>query len=141
MIIHYHDQFDGGGRQSQLLIFMLVIYLSTCFFFHNEQDTLDIESAGLDENEEKLESDVKDKIPQGAEATNVLVGTLDELQDPVMAFVRLAKGVHLGEMSEVSIPVRFLFIMLGPSSHGEIYHQIGRSVATLMSDQVRVSVD
>lgn len=120
---------------------MLVINLSTCFFFHYEQDTLDIESAGLDENEEKLESDVKDKIPQGAEATNVLVGTLDELQDPVMAFVRLAKGVHLGEMSEVSIPVRFLFIMLGPSSHGEIYHQIGRSVATLMSDQVRVSVD
>lgn len=90
----------------------------------------------MEENEDKHESDVKDKIPKGAEATNVLVGTLDELEDSVLAFVRLAKGCHLGEMTEVSIPVRFLFIMLGPSSNGESFHQIGRSVATLMSDQV-----
>ncbi len=53
----------------------------------------------------------------------------------MLAFVRLAKGCHLGEMTEVSIPVRFLFVLLGPSKDGESYHQIGRSIATLMSDQ------
>ena len=94
------------------------------------KDPLALESA-LDEQE----SDVKSRIPQDAEATNVLVGTLDELQHPVLAFVRLAKGCNLGQVTEVSIPVRFLFVMLGPNSNNECYHQIGRSIATLMSDQ------
>ena len=90
----------------------------------------------MDENENRQESDVKSRIPEGAEATNVLVGTLDELEQPVLAFVRLAKGCHLEQMTEVSIPVRFLFILLGPNDNGELYHQMGRSIATLMSDQV-----
>jgi len=99
-----------------------------------KQDPLALESA-VDENENRQESDVKSRIPEGAEATNVLVGTLDELQHPVLAFVRLAKGCHLEQMTEVSIPVRFLFVLLGPSNNGELYHQMGRSIATLMSDQ------
>lgn len=82
----------------------------------------------------KQESDVKSRIPEGAEATTVLVGTLDELQYPVVAFVRLAKGCPLN-ITEVSIPVRFMFVLLGPSSEEESYYEIGRSVATLMSDQ------
>ena len=84
---------------------------------------------------DKQESDVKSRIPEGAEATTVLVGTLDELDHSVLAFVRLSKGCNLGKVTEVSIPVRFLFIMLGPSAYKESYHQIGRSIATLMSDQ------
>lgn len=88
----------------------------------------------VEETGGKQESDVKSKIPEGAEATTVLVGTLDELQQSVLAFVRLAKGCHLN-ITEVSIPVRFLFVLLGPSSEEETYHEIGRSVATLMSDQ------
>lgn len=87
--------------------------------------------AALDEQE----SDIKSRIPEGAEATNVLVGTLDDLEDSVLAFVRLSKGCNLGQVSEVSIPVRFLFVMLGPSKYKESYHQVGRSIATLMSDQ------
>lgn len=82
----------------------------------------------------KQESDVRYKIPEGAEATTVLVGTLDELEQPVLVFVRLAKGCPLN-ITEVSIPVRFLFVLLGPSSGEESYYEIGRSVATLMSDQ------
>lgn len=82
----------------------------------------------------KQESGVKSRIPEGAEATTVLVGTLDELQQSVLAFVRLAKGCDLN-ITEVSIPVRFMFVMLGPTEGEESYHEIGRSVATLMSDQ------
>ena len=88
----------------------------------------------------KQESDVKGKIPEGAEATTVLVGTLDELEHSVLAFVRLAKGCDLN-ITEVSIPVRFLFVLLGPSSGEESYHEIGRSVATLMSDKASHSFD
>lgn len=31
---------------------------------------------------------------------------------------------------------RFLFILLGPSGRGPQYHEIGRSMATLMTDEV-----
>ena len=80
------------------------------------------------------------KIPPGAEASNVLVGEVDFLRRPIIAFVRLAQSVPLGDLTEVPIPTRFLFIMLGPTSDEETkyrkYHEIGRCIATLMSDQV-----
>lgn len=37
---------------------------------------------------------------------------------------------------EVPIPVRFLFLLLGPPTANIDYHQIGRSISTLMSDKV-----
>ena len=52
------------------------------------------------------------KIPPNAEATSVLVGAVDFLQTPVYAFVRLAKGVTIPDLIEVSIPTRFFFIYL-----------------------------
>jgi len=76
------------------------------------------------------------KIPPNAEATNVLIGAVDFLQTPVYAFVRLAKGVIIPDLIEVSIPTRFLFILLGPCSEHLRYHEIGRSIGTLMSDEV-----
>ena len=39
------------------------------------------------------------KIPPNAEATNVLVGAVDYLQSPVYAFVRLAKGVTIPDLT------------------------------------------
>lgn len=32
---------------------------------------------------------------------------------------------------------RFLFLLLGPHGNGPQYHEIGRSIATLMTDEVR----
>ena len=39
---------------------------------------------------------------------------------------------------QVPIPTRFLFIMLGPKGNRDRYHEVGRSIATLMSDEVHV---
>ncbi|TNN51008.1 Sodium-driven chloride bicarbonate exchanger [Liparis tanakae] len=77
------------------------------------------------------------KIPPGAEASNVLVGELEFLERPVVAFVRLAPAVLLNGLAEVPITTRFLFILLGPLGKGPQYHEIGRSIATLMTDEVR----
>jgi len=33
---------------------------------------------------------------------------------------------------------RFLFILLGPKGKAKSYHEIGRAIATLMSDEVHV---
>lgn len=74
------------------------------------------------------------RIPVGAEATTVLVGAVDFLEQPTIAFVRLAEGVLMPQITEVTIPVRFLFILLGPKMPELDYHEVGRSISTLMAN-------
>ncbi|XP_053119305.1 sodium bicarbonate cotransporter 3 isoform X9 [Hemicordylus capensis] len=76
------------------------------------------------------------KIPIGAEASNVLVGEVDFLERPIIAFVRLCPAVLLSGLTEVPVPTRFLFVLLGPAGKAPQYHEIGRSIATLMTDDV-----
>ncbi|KAM9409833.1 electroneutral sodium bicarbonate exchanger 1 [Pholidichthys leucotaenia] len=76
------------------------------------------------------------KIPVGAEASNVLVGELDFLERPIVAFVRLSPALLLTGLTEVPIPTRFLFILLGPDGKAQQYHEIGRSMATIMTDEI-----
>uniref|UniRef100_A0ACB8FXV9 Anion exchange protein 2 n=1 Tax=Sphaerodactylus townsendi TaxID=933632 RepID=A0ACB8FXV9_9SAUR len=83
----------------------------------------------------KHELKLLEKIPENAEATVVLVGCVEFLDQPTMAFVRLQEAVQLDAVLEVPIPVRFLFVLLGPSSTNMDYHEIGRSISTLMSDK------
>ncbi|XP_023806679.1 anion exchange protein 3 isoform X1 [Oryzias latipes] len=75
------------------------------------------------------------KIPKDAEAVIVLVGCVDFLEQPAMAFVRLNEASLLESVLEVPVPVRFIFVLLGPSQSNVDYHEIGRSFATLMSDK------
>ncbi|CAI5637798.1 unnamed protein product [Oreochromis niloticus] len=84
----------------------------------------------------KIDLHFMKKIPPGAEASNVLVGELEFLERPVVAFVRLAPAVLLNGLAEVPITTRFLFILLGPLGKGPQYHEIGRSIATLMTDEI-----
>ncbi|KAK9537559.1 hypothetical protein VZT92_005165 [Zoarces viviparus] len=84
----------------------------------------------------KIDLHFMKKIPAGAEACNVLVGELESLNKPVVAFVRLSPAVLLSGLAEVPIATRFLFILLGPLGRGPQYHEIGRSIATLMTDEV-----
>ncbi|XP_067372593.1 anion exchange protein 3 isoform X4 [Channa argus] len=75
------------------------------------------------------------KIPKDAEAVIVLVGCVDFLEQPAMAFVRLSEAVLLESVLEVPVPVRFIFVLLGPIQSNVDYHEIGRSFSTLMSDK------
>lgn len=81
-------------------------------------------------------STIQRQIPKNAEATTVLVGTHEELTRPSGAFVRLLHGCNLQNLAEVKIPVRFLFILLGPEDDVINYHEVGRSIATLMSEKL-----
>lgn len=108
-----------------------------------------------------------EKIPERAEATVVLVGRNDStsvrrrdgdptgicphpsalsagsvgfLDQPCMAFVRLHEAVLLESVLEVPVPVRFLFLLMGPPTANIDYHQIGRSISTLMSDKVTPAI-
>ncbi|XP_053530891.1 sodium bicarbonate cotransporter 3 isoform X2 [Ictalurus punctatus] len=84
----------------------------------------------------KLDMNFMKKIPPGAEASNVLVGEVDFLDRPIIAFVRLSPAVLLTGLTEVPVPTRFLFLLLGPFGKGSQYHEIGRSIATLMTDEI-----
>lgn len=75
------------------------------------------------------------KIPKDSEAVVVLVGSVDFLEQPAMAFVRLNEAVLLESVLEVPVPLRFLFVLIGPSQTNMDYHEIGRSFSTLMSDK------
>ncbi|UYV66706.1 SLC4A7 [Cordylochernes scorpioides] len=76
------------------------------------------------------------KIPPGSEASNILIGEVSYLENTIMAFIRLNVGLNLGDLTEVPVPTRFLFVLLGPQGNIGRYHEIGRAMATLLSDEV-----
>ena len=61
---------------------------------------------------------------------------MEGLNAPVFAFIRLQKAVLFGDITEVPVPTRFMFILLGTPGNQSKYREIGRSIATLMSDEV-----
>ncbi|XP_052079267.1 sodium bicarbonate cotransporter 3-like isoform X1 [Mytilus californianus] len=84
----------------------------------------------------KLNLHFMKKIPPGAEAANILVGEVDFLTNhQIVAFIRLLKPV-MADLTEVPVPTKFLFVLLGPMGNSTHYHEIGRSIATLFSDEV-----
>ncbi|XP_063778339.1 sodium bicarbonate cotransporter 3 isoform X5 [Pseudophryne corroboree] len=84
----------------------------------------------------KVDMNFMKKIPPGSEASNVLVGEVEFLDRPIIAFVRLSPAVLITGLTEVPIPTRFLFVLLGPTGKAAQYHEIGRSIATLMTDEI-----
>lgn len=76
------------------------------------------------------------KIPKDAEVANMMVGELESLSKQYLAFVRLHKSRIIGELTEVTLPTKFLFILLSPVGHKHEVQEIGRSMSTMMVDEV-----
>uniref|UniRef100_A0A672SNG4 Anion exchange protein n=1 Tax=Sinocyclocheilus grahami TaxID=75366 RepID=A0A672SNG4_SINGR len=126
---------------ASVLFFFLMVCLSVCMVSPQAQPTTTEGRAdGSRENSavdfSKIDLHFMKKIPPGAEASNILVGELEFLEKPVVAFIRLSPAVLLNGLAEVPITTRFLFILMGPLGKGPQYHEIGRSIATLMTDEV-----
>ena len=80
-------------------------------------------------------TNILSSMEEGTEGAVVLVGALDEIEKPVVAFVRLAEAIIMPNTIEVSLPVRFIFILLTPKKNlNQDPHEIGRSFSTLMSN-------
>ena len=60
------------------------------------------------------------KLPPGAETSNILVGELNNLEKPISCFIRLQEASMLGDLTEVPVPTRFIFILLGPGVSKDI---------------------
>ncbi|KAH7645235.1 na+-driven anion exchanger 1-like protein [Dermatophagoides farinae] len=80
------------------------------------------------------------KLPDNVVSNNILIAEVDFLQSPISGFIRLQNATVLGNMTEVSIPTKFIYIYLGPKMNATTglnnYEQIGRSLGTLMSDTI-----
>lgn len=90
----------------------------------------------------KFDTHFMKKIPLGAETANILVGEVDWLEKRVAAFVRLSRSRLFGDLTEVPLPTRYVFLLLAPrtpAGGASTHREIGRSIATLMSDEVRLT--
>ncbi|KRF98761.1 uncharacterized protein Dwil_GK24730, isoform D [Drosophila willistoni] len=90
----------------------------------------------LSEQQHKGNTHFMRKIPPGAEASNILVGEVDFLERNLSCFIRLSQAAVMGDLTEVPVPTRFIFILLGPPGSQSNFHEIGRAMATLMSDEI-----
>ncbi|XP_030264724.1 solute carrier family 4 member 1a (Diego blood group) isoform X1 [Sparus aurata] len=73
---------------------------------------------------------------ENMEASVVLSGVLDILEKPVVAFVRLSDSVVMESALESPIPVRFVYVLVGPRDSGMDYRESGRAMGALMADWV-----
>uniref|UniRef100_A0A7N8Y103 Anion exchange protein n=1 Tax=Mastacembelus armatus TaxID=205130 RepID=A0A7N8Y103_9TELE len=55
---------------------------------------------------------------------------------PTTVFVRLKEAVVLDSALEAPVPVRFIFVLVGPSKSDIDYHETGRAMAALMADKL-----
>ncbi|KAM6055964.1 LOW QUALITY PROTEIN: anion exchange protein 4 [Chlamydotis macqueenii] len=85
---------------------------------------------------EQLSNQFKKKVPAGAEAAHVAIGEVEFLEKPFAAFIRLRCGVALSSLAEVALPSRFLFILLSSHTKVRACHEVGRAMATLLTDEI-----
>uniref|UniRef100_A0A8C1AK94 Anion exchange protein n=1 Tax=Cyprinus carpio carpio TaxID=630221 RepID=A0A8C1AK94_CYPCA len=64
------------------------------------------------------------------------LSALEFLERPTIAFVRLRDAVVLESALEAPVPVRFIFILIGPTTTDMDYHECGRTMAALLADKV-----
>lgn len=84
----------------------------------------------------KLNQQFMKKIPDGSEACNILVGEMDCLKYQITAFVRLTEARSIGDLTEVPLPTKFIFLLLGPPGSHNKNVEMGRSMSTMMVDEV-----
>ncbi|XP_029934377.1 solute carrier family 4 member 1b (Diego blood group) isoform X2 [Myripristis murdjan] len=104
----------------------------------NRSQSTDPESQALTDGTEMQRFSVKERreASDSVEASMVLVGALDFLERPTVAFVRLKEAVVLESALEAPVPVRFVFVLVGPGKTDMDYHETGRAMAALMADKV-----
>lgn len=77
------------------------------------------------------------KLSKDAEGISVMVGALDTLSAPLLVFVRLRNALVMNQ-TDSALPTRFICILIGPPEGDIDYHEAGRVLATILSNEVRM---
>ncbi|XP_013869373.1 solute carrier family 4 member 1b (Diego blood group) [Austrofundulus limnaeus] len=104
----------------------------------NRSESSDPESQKLTDGVDLHKFSVQERKDESdhVEASMVLVGALDFLEKPTVAFVRLKEATALDSALEAPVPVRFVLVLVGPGKADMDYHETGRALAALMADKV-----
>ncbi|XP_024140101.1 solute carrier family 4 member 1b (Diego blood group) [Oryzias melastigma] len=103
----------------------------------NRSQSADPENQALTGGADLHRFSVKEKKGDSdqVEACMVLVGAMDFLEKPTVAFVRLKDAAVLESALEAPVPVRFVFVLIGPTKTDMDYHETGRAMAAVMADK------
>lgn len=85
---------------------LLLLFMLKCCLTFAIVDFLFFSCSALLSLSAQLKNKFMKKLPRDAEASNVLVGEVDFLENPFVAFVRLQQAVMLGALTEVPVPTR-----------------------------------
>lgn len=78
--------------------------------------------------------DILSCLVEGTEGCLTLVGTMST-EKPICAFIRLGESIVMNNTIEVTLPMRFIYILLTPEMDFRMDpHEIGRSFSTLMAN-------
>lgn len=73
---------------------------------------------------------------EATECAQVYVGSFEGLERIHLVMIRLLYGMYMPEMVDQITRVRFVILIIGPYHPSTTYLQLGRSMSTLMSNQV-----
>ncbi|CAH1786645.1 unnamed protein product, partial [Owenia fusiformis] len=73
------------------------------------------------------------KIPSDALGATVLVAGVDFMEEPIAVFIRFSESRYVPELTEVDVPLKFAFVLLGPIDSESVYKEVGRSMGTLFA--------
>ena len=71
--------------------------------------------------EGKVNLYLQKKLDSNTEAAVILEGTVGFLEAPISVFIRLSRPAILGDLPEVDIPTRFLYLVATPPQDGNIF--------------------
>ncbi|CAI9574825.1 unnamed protein product [Staurois parvus] len=75
-------------------------------------------------------------MPFSSPSSTHTTGCANFLENHTLAFIRLKEAVHLDSVIEAPLPIRFMFILLGPKNATTSYHEVGRAVSSMMAERV-----
>jgi hypothetical protein len=61
---------------------------------------------------------------------------VDFVDKQMIVFVRLQKPIELAGMLEIKLSSRFIVLLIGPEEHEKQLLQIGRAMATILTDDI-----
>ncbi|CAD5226586.1 unnamed protein product [Bursaphelenchus xylophilus] len=74
-------------------------------------------------------------LPENTESAQVFVGSVPDLKKVRCVMLRLQKPTFIKEIVDHTLPVKFVFVILGPPLIDLSYHELGRALCTLMANK------
>uniref|UniRef100_A0A8C1V627 Anion exchange protein n=1 Tax=Cyprinus carpio TaxID=7962 RepID=A0A8C1V627_CYPCA len=110
------------------------VHIQNQDFFSFSLSSQSVETQPLTSGVEMEKFSVTEKVSARFLVLTVL-SALEFLERPTIAFVRLRDSVVLESALETLLPVRFIFILIGPTTTDMDYHECGRAMAALLADK------